>query len=249
METPVIDPERKAELLLFARSAKIKFRDLHLLNLAFIHRSASNENGYKCNNERLEFLGDAILGAVTASMLYTGFPAKNEGDITKIKAIVVSAEILSSVARGFGIDKLMILGHGEELSGGRNKKNLLADTMEAVFGALYLDSGYKKAFKFIKECIGPEIEKVREKGNIKDYKSRFQEGCQKIRKTYPVYELVKTTGPEHDRVFWVEVSVDGEVFGSGSGKNKKSAEQEAAKGALQKLLEGADGAEQAAAEL
>jgi len=123
----------------------------------------------------------------------------------------------------------MILGRGEELSGGRNKKTLLADTLEAIFGALYIDSGYKSAFKFIQECIEPEIERVSEKRSVQDYKSQFQESCQKLWKTYPVYELVKYTGPEHDRIFWVEVSVNGKVFGRGSGKNKKAAEQEAAK--------------------
>jgi ribonuclease-3 len=199
-----------------------------------------NETGgssFKQNNERLEFLGDAILGAVTAALLYEAYPEKTEGEIAKIKSIVVSAETLSGIARQLEIDNLMLLGHGEELTGGRTKKTLLADTIEALFGALYMDSGFKSAFKFIKTCIAPEIERVKDNRGFKDYKSVFQEMCQKRFHTYPKYKLIKQTGPEHEHYFWVEVHIDGKVFGPGTGKNKKSAEQEAAKMALKNLEE------------
>jgi ribonuclease-3 len=125
-----------------------------------MHRSVSNEAGNKNNNERLEFLGDSILGAVCATLLYQNFMEKAEGDLAKIKAVVVSEDILSGIALNLQIDDMLLLGKGEEMSGGRTKKAILADAMEALIGALYLDSGYNTAFKFIARCIQPEINKV-----------------------------------------------------------------------------------------
>jgi ribonuclease-3 len=213
----------------------IKFRNIKLLQLAFMHRSITNEIHSKINNERLEFLGDAILGAVTASLLYNGLAGNSEGDLAKIKSVVVSEATLSVISLELQIDTMMVLGRGEELSGGRRKKALLADTLEALFGALYLDSGFDTAFKFISRCISPEIEKVREKRCREDYKSQLQSVCLHKFKTYPVYSLSGFSGPEHERCFWVEVSCDGKVFGPGMGKNKKYAEQEAARIALEHL--------------
>lgn len=239
LELPEIDGRRKAELQSFQKSCGIKFKNIRLLNLAFMHRSISNETGVrgvaKFNNERLEFLGDAILGAVTASLLYEGHPARSEGELAKVKSNVVSTETLSGIARELQIDVYLVLGHGEELSGGRTKKALLADALEALFGALYIDSGYKAALRFIERCIAPEIERVLEKRGFQDYKSIFQEECQRRFHTYPRYRLIKRTGPEHERFFWVEVLVEGCPYGHGAGKNKKNAEQEAAKAALELL--------------
>jgi ribonuclease-3 len=229
---PVIGSERRKELQAFQRSVGIKFRNPGLLHLAFMHRSVSNEIHSKTNNERLEFLGDAILGAVTASLLYSGSPEENEGDLAKIKSAVVSEETLSGIARGLQIDTMMVLGHGEELSGGREKKALLADALEALFGALYLDSGFKAAFAFISRCIKPEIVKERENKGGKDYKSRLQEICLQKFKLYPRYRMAKHSGPEHERYFWMEVTCGNRTFGPGSGRNKKIAEQEAARMAL-----------------
>jgi ribonuclease-3 len=232
---PVISAERKKELFAFERNVGIKFKNIELLQLAFMHRSVSNEIHSKTNNERLEFLGDAILGAVTASLLYSNLPESSEGELAKIKSVVVSEEILSGIAWELHIDAMMILGRGEELSGGRDKKALLADALEALFGALYLDSGFKKAYSFVSRCINPEISKVRENRGIEDYKSRLQEVCQRLFKTYPSYRLAKHSGPEHERYFWMEVSCGGKTFGPGTGKNKKHAEQEAARIALTEL--------------
>jgi ribonuclease-3 len=200
-----------------------------------MHRSISNEIRSKTNNERLEFLGDAILGAVTASVLYNDLAENSEGELAKIKSVVVSETTLSVIARKLQIDTMMVFGKGEELSGGRGKKALLADALEALFGALYLDSGFSEAFEFISRCIGPEIEKVREKRCGEDYKSLLQEICQHKFKTCPVYRLSGYSGPEHERYFWVEVSCGGRTFGPGMGKNKKHAEQEAAHLALEQL--------------
>jgi ribonuclease-3 len=242
LELPGISGARKAQLAAFQKSCGIKFKEPRLLNLAFTHRSFSNEADARGeprrNNERLEFLGDAILGAVCALLLYEGEPAGNEGELAKIKSIVVSAETLSGIARELQIDAFLLLGHGEELSGGRTKKTLLADALEALFGALFVDSGYKAAFDFIKRCIAPEIARVKEKRGFQDYKSLFQEECQRRFKTYPKYRLVKRSGPEHERYFWIEVCVNENVLGSGMGKNKKAAEQEAAKLALETLKGG-----------
>jgi ribonuclease-3 len=194
-----------------------------------MHRSVSNETGRKANNERLEFLGDSILGAVCATLLYKTYSDKSEGDLAKIKAVVVSEDILSEIAKKLQIDKMLLLGKGEELSGGRAKNTILADAMESLIGALYIDQGYKAAFDFVSRCITPEINRVTGANYHKDYKSLLQEYCQQVFHCYPEYCLVKKTGPEHERTFWMEVKINDTVYGTGQGRNKKSAEQEAAK--------------------
>jgi ribonuclease-3 len=206
-----------------------------LLDLSLTHRSVSNESGNKANNERLEFLGDAVLGAVTAALLYEELEEKAEGALAKVKSVVVSEDILAGIARELQIDSVLLLGRGEELSGGREKKAILADAMEALIGALYLDSGYTTAFGFVSRCIGPEIKRVLNNRHHQDYKSLLQELSQREYRNYPVYQLIKRSGPDHARIFWVAVSVNGQTFGPGTGKNKKSAEQEAAKLAYESL--------------
>ena len=200
-----------------------------------MHRSVSNETGAKINNERLEFLGDSILGAVCATLLYQTYSEKSEGDLAKIKAVVVSEDILSVIALDLKIDEMLLLGKGEERSGGRAKKAILADAMEAVIGALYLDCGYKAAFDFVSRCILPEISLTATDDYHRDYKSLLQEYCQRQYRCYPEYVMVKRSGPEHDRTFWMEVRINENVYGAGTGRNKKSAEQEAAKAAWEKL--------------
>ncbi|MCQ2593975.1 MAG: ribonuclease III [Treponemataceae bacterium] len=228
--------ERKRMLYDFEHKAGLKFKDINLLDCAFWHRSSTNENHNKHpNNERLEFLGDAVLGMATASHLYQSMADKPEGDLAKIKAVVVSEPVLSEIALGLGIDKCLILGKGEEQSGGRSKKAILADAMEAVIGAYYLDSGYTQASAFVLKYIVPEIAKVLDNKHIRDFKTLLQEFYQKQYKTCPVYELVKKTGPEHDRTFWVNVILSDVVYGPAKGKNKKEAEQAAAKLAWQAI--------------
>ena len=199
------------------------------MNLSFMHRSISNESNQKINNERLEFLGDAILGAVSADLLYQSLGDRPEGDLAKVKSVVVSEDVLSGVARELQLDTLLILGRGEELSGGRTKKAILADALEALVGALYLDSGYKSAHAFVSRFMEAEIGRVLANRHFRDYKSLLQEFCQQQYKNYPDYRLVNRSGPEHSRIFWVEVAVNGKVYGPAMGKTKKNAEQEAAK--------------------
>jgi len=226
-------PERKKQLTAFQKAAGFKFKNIELLNLSFVHRSVSNETGCRQNNERLEFLGDSILGAVCATLLYQNYADKAEGELAKIKSVAVSEEVLSSIARVLQLDTMLLLGKGEELSGGRTKKAILADTLEALIGALYLDSGYKAAFTFISQCLIPEIDRVIEKDYHRDYKSLLQEVCQRHYHAYPQYRLVKRSGPDHEHLFWIEVNVNGSNYGPGVGRNKKSAEQEAARLAYQ----------------
>ena len=231
-----MDSQRKKQLAAFQKAAGLKFKNNELLNLSLMHRSVSNETGKKANNERLEFLGDSILGAVCATLLYKTFPEKSEGELAKIKSVAVSEDVLSEIAVNLKIDEILILGRGEELSGGRNKKTILADAMEALFGALYIDAGYKAAFDFITRCLTPEINIAAGDNYHKDYKSLLQEHCQKVLHCYPEYNLVKKTGPEHDRTFWIDVKIGDANYGTGKGRNKKSAEQEAAKAAWEKIV-------------
>ena len=230
-----INKERTKKLAAFQKAAGFKFKNLDLLNLSLMHRSVSNEAGNKNNNERLEFLGDSILGAVCATLLYQSYKEKAEGELAKIKAVVVSEDTLSIIAKNIKIDEMLLLGKGEDLSGGRNKKTILADAMEAIIGALYIDSGYKAAFDFVSRCIIPEINKVTGDNYHNDYKSILQEFCQRQFRCYPEYRMVKRTGPEHERVFWMEVKIGDTVYGTGTGRNKKTAEQEAARVAWEKL--------------
>ena len=226
---PPVSQERKRELHLFEKNAGIRFRKLAFLNLAFSHRSFANESKESIeNNEKLEFLGDSVLGLVVSEYLYRNLHGKNEGDLARIKSFVVSEDSLALIAKELKIDNFILIGKGEEYSGGRNKKAILADCTEAVFGAFFLDSGFKASQGFILKYLVPEINKVLENKHKKDYKTLLQEYAQKRFKCYPKYSLMKKVGPDHDRTFWIEVRVDNKTYGPGSGKNKKEAEQQAA---------------------
>ena len=236
-----LTPERKRQLSLFQKKAGCRFRNQDILDLAFHHRSFSNEaskgeGGKACaNNERLEFLGDAVPGLVTASRLYATRPDSAEGDLAKIKSVVVSEASLSEIAAELSVPDMLVLGKGEELSGGRNKKAILADAMEAVIGALFVDSGFKAAESFVVKLIDPRIDLILQSGSWRDYKSILQEYVQKKFKAMPVYKEEGRTGPAHAQVFSISVSVKGKVYGPAPGKNKKAAEQAAAAQACTEL--------------
>ena len=230
-----IPPKRKKALLEFCRPLGLHFKDLALLDLAFHHRSYSNEDSaYRHkNNERLEFLGDSVLGLVTATFLYKDLAENPEGDLAKMKGNVVSEKALAPVALEFGIDKMLVLGKGEESGGGRKKPAILADCMEAVIGAYYLDSGYEAAEKYVLRFIVPAVRSVQQDKGERDCKSLLQEAYQKKCKSIPHYELVKISGPDHDQAFFVAVHLGDAVYGPAQGKSKKQAEQNAARLALE----------------
>ena len=168
-------------------------------------------------------------------MLFERMGDRPEGELARVKSVVVSEAGLSGLALSLNVDSLLILGKGEAASGGRTKKAILADALEALIGALYLDSGYKAAFDFVSRILDEEISSVLENRHKKDYKTLLQEHCQRSFHSYPQYTLVKRSGPDHDRMFWVEAAVEGVSYGTGAGKNKKDAEQAAARLAYQSL--------------
>lgn len=234
-----ITSQRKKALFEFCKKRDLKFKKIELLDLAFHHRSFSNENNSHkfYNNERLEFLGDSVLGLATADFLYDDMSSNHqEGDLAKIKAVVVSEKSLAPIAVEFGVDKLLIMGRGEEMSGGRAKPAILADCMEAIIGAYYLDQGFEAAKKYVLSFIIPEIRKVQEFGG-KDFKTLLQELYQKKYKKTPIYQLISVTGPDHDQTFNVSVKLGDVVYGPESGKSKKEAEQKAAQSAYNCIKE------------
>ncbi|SIQ97271.1 RNAse III [Alkalispirochaeta americana] len=234
----VPDGPRKKDLHLFENHAGLKFRNLELLNQAFSHRSYANERDDTIrNNERLEFLGDSVLGLVVAEYLYIKLGDRPEGDLARIKSFVVSEDSLAEIARKIRVDTFILIGKGEEFSGGRSKKAILADALEAIIGAYFLDSGFKAARRFVISHLEPQIESVLADRHRKDYKTLLQELAQKMYKTYPRYSVERKTGPDHDKTFWVQVDVAGNTYGPGMGKNKKEAEQGAAKCAYAVLAE------------
>lgn len=237
-ESKVLSPERKRQLEEFCENLNLKFNNLNMLDLAFHHRSFSNESSeYRIyNNERLEFLGDSVLGLVTAAFLYEDMMDNPEGDLAKIKANVVSEKSLAPIAKNvMHIDRCLVLGRGEELSGGRDKPAILADAVEAVIGALYLDSGYEAAAKLVLDIIVPEIHKVQQDRGNRDYKTMLQEFYQKEHKACPVYQLVSQRGPDHSRIFSVSVRLGDTVYGPAEGRSKKAAEQNAAREACEAM--------------
>lgn len=227
--------ERKKELKLFLKNINVSFKDLKLLNLSLSHKSYINEINGKENNEKLEFLGDSVIGLVITEYLYKSYPSLTEGELARIKSFIVSEDLLSKLAKEIHLNRYILIGKGEELSGGRHKKAILADTYEAFLGAYYLDSNLSKVRKFILKHFIKEIDLVIAGKHEKDYKTLLQEFCQKKYKVCPVYRLYNEEGPEHDKTFFVNVFINDNIIGKGFGKSKKEAEKEAAKNAFLKL--------------
>jgi ribonuclease-3 len=215
-----------------------RFRDRGLLEHAMTHTSRANEDvsGGVRDNESLEFLGDAILGFVIAAILFREFPQFNEGQKSKVKASLVSTASLARQAERLMLGEHLLLGRGEEKTGGRRKQALLADGYEALIAAVYLDGGIEQAEAFITREFEPLLARVREHGVVgDDYKSALQEYLQSHDRPLPEYRLVGTVGPDHRKQFLVEVVVLGEALAQASGPSKKEAEQEAARLSLEKL--------------
>jgi ribonuclease III len=215
-----------------------RFSDPALLERALTHRSRANEDatGRTIDNESLEFLGDAVLGFVMADLLFKDFPQLDEGQKSKIKASLVSTMTLASLARRLELGEFLVLGRGEEKTGGRKKQALLADSYEAVIAAVYLDGGIDVARAFVLREFSDELEDVRSPAFWgRDYKSALQELAQSREFGLPDYTVAAESGPDHRKVFHVEVRVQGELMGAARGPSKKAAEQEAARSAMEKL--------------
>lgn len=211
-----------------------RFKDPALLKQALSHKSYASESGSGVYNERLEFLGDSVLASVVAHAVYTGFPDEPEGNLSKKKSLLVSRPSLAAWGEELGIGAHLHLGVGEESTGGRTRLSLLANAVEALIGAIYLDGGYEAAAKFIRGWYEARRGTLLET----DHKSKLQELLQKRHKSPPTYQTQAATGPDHDKVFEILVRIGETELGRGTGKSKKEAEQNAARDALAKLEKG-----------
>lgn len=215
----------------------VDFRRLSLLEEAFVHSSYVNEYpGFaQRSNERLEFLGDAVLNFIVAEKLCQEFPDLSEGELTDIRASLVCRDTLAELASSLNLGNWLLLGKGEEATGGRTKESNLANVMEALVGALYLDQGLANTRRFVLTQLKPELEKIKAGKKRVNYKALVQELIQGHKRPAPVYRLVEAVGPDHNKQFTAEVLVEGEVLGKGTGRSKRAAESQAAKEAWEKL--------------
>lgn len=213
-----------------------RFQDPELLERALTHSSYANERlgGALMSNERLEFLGDSVLGQVTADHLFRSHPDLPEGDLTRMRAALVCEESLAQVAEDWGLGEHLQLGRGEDQNGGRQRPSIQADAVEAILAAIYLDGGIAQARRTIRTFI---LSKEAQAGEGRDHKTALQEFVQRTPGHTLRYELVKETGPDHCKEFWMEVTLDGKKVGEGKGHSKKEAEQQAARSALGALQE------------
>jgi len=219
----------------FEKRIGLKFKKNDLLVQAFCHRSYLNENpdSNMENNERLEFLGDAVLELVVTEYLFDKYPKKSEGELTNWRAALVNAKMLSETANEMGFNDYLLLSKGEAKETGKARQYILANTFEALIGAAYLDSGYKKCRDFIRKNLIVKLPEIIEKGLFKDAKSSFQEEAQERVGITPTYKVLKEWGPDHSKNFIVGVFLNNELAGEGEGSSKQEAEVEAAKAALE----------------
>lgn len=225
------------ELTDLGKKIQIKFQNPTILKNALVHRSYLNEKRKENleSNERLEFLGDSVLSLVTSQYLYQKYPNDPEGILTNYRSSLVKTQTLAKVAKTLGLGKFLFLSKGEEESGGRENLSLLADTLEAVIGAIYLDQGFASCQNFISLFLLPLLPEIIEKGEYRDYKSSLQEYLQANGKNSPVYKVLQTLGPEHAKTFTISVYCQKENLGEGKGHSKQIAQQNAAKAALEKF--------------
>ncbi len=220
----------------------VSFRDPDLRRAGLTHRSYAFEQGLEVTNERLEFLGDSVLGLVATDMAYAAYPEMPEGQLAKLRAAIVNMQALADVARSLRLGDVVLLGKGEEQSGGRDKASILADALEAVFGAVYLDRGLDVARSLIERLFRPRMEAwVRGEGD-RDFKTTLQELASQLFRAIPEYKI-QERGPDHEKVFTATAVVAGEVLGGGVGRSKKEAEQQAAREAYATLSARAAGVE------
>jgi len=232
-----MDKERTGKFKDFEKKISYTFNDISLLDNALTHRSYVNENQeLLCkDNERFEFLGDAVLELCISDILMKKFPDYTEGQLSKLRASLVNEQALSELAKNFQLGDFLLLGKGEESSGGRNKRSILSNTFEALMAAIYLDSGYEKTYRLISNLFRALIENGFDQTIYRDYKTYVQEISQNKFKVIPEYVLIHQYGPDHDKIFEIELVIPDILKTTGTGKNKKDAEQKAAKKALEEL--------------
>lgn len=236
MPEPISRDEKK-QLKKLEKNLSYRFKNRSLLKNALTHKSYANEKRLQASdhNERLEFLGDAVLELVVSDLLMEQYGDSAEGELSKLRASLVNEKTLAGVARDHQLGQYLYLGKGEEMGQGREKPSLLSDAMEAVLGAVYLDRGFSKAYRVIRRIALELFEQVGTEGFYKDYKTLLQEKAQTVFRTVPKYKLVEEIGPDHDKTFKINLLIKGEVMGMGEGKSKKGAEQNAAKEALENI--------------
>lgn len=219
----------------FEESIHVHFNDSSLIRQAFTHRSYLNEHRNETggHNERLEFLGDAVLELISTHFLYEKFPDQDEGDLTAYRAALVNAITCAEIATALGMNDYLLLSRGESKDNGRARQMLLANAFEALVGAIYLDQGYEAAKDFITKHLFPKIDEIVKKKLWRDAKSNFQEKAQDAENATPHYEVIRETGPDHDKQFVVGVYIREALVAQGTGKSKQEAEQDAAKIALE----------------
>ena len=233
--------ERSQELAPLQKTLGYTFCDLKLLDKALTHKSYANESDTPVkHNERFEFLGDSVLDLVISSYMVLEFSDLAEGELSKIRAAVVNEGCLAKLARKIDLGNYLLMGKGENLSGGRNKASILADAYEALVGALFFDSNLETVSRVFMPMLINEVNKCKESSTFKDYKSDLQEYTQNKFVCIPAYQVVRETGPDHDKRFEVSVAIRSEIQGTGSGRSKKEAEQNAAQMALEKYLSQSD---------
>ena len=228
---------RKTQLLAFCEQLQIEIHDLDLLDMALTHSSYAHEaksNPKPKYNERIEFLGDSVLSIIVSTYMYNNYPKLAEGDLTKIRAYLVCESSLYELAQKIQLGKNLLLGRGEELSGGRERASILADAFESILGAIYLDRGFEYVQAFLLNIMQTKIDDVCIHGIFSDFKSSLQEYLQGRGEADVLYREISSSGPEHNKTFNCEVLLNGVVIGAGSGHRKKDAEQNAAKSALEK---------------
>lgn len=229
--------DHKARLEEFIKHYNLNYVEVHLLEMALTHRSYVFETDAEIlkDNERLEFLGDAVINTVAAEYLYVHFRELAEGELSKLRARLVSRAVLARRAKELQVGDLLLLGKGEEQTGGRQRNSVIGAALEAIVGALYLSGGMEKTREFIMQHIVKPAVGILQRGDFFDYKSRLQEIVQKRFQSIPEYHVVHEEGPEHDKTFTIEVWIQGQRYGKGIGNRKKVAENIAAKHAYEKI--------------
>lgn len=232
-----MENERIAKLKLLEAAVGHEFADLRLLDVALTHRSFINENSQPGlrDNERLEFLGDAVIDLCISDLLMKKYPDYNEGKLSRMRSLLVNEYPLADMGRKFSLGEYLRLGKGEETSGGRNKSSILSNAFEAVVAAIYLDSGFDRVAAVLTRLFEPLLVQNAHDLLFRDFKTQLQEVSQELFRTIPKYSLMDEYGPDHDKTFVVQLGIANRILTSGMGKSKKEAEQEAARRALEEL--------------